>query len=220
MTKKLSMNGEKYGELTVLHDAVYPAGKARKVTVQCSCGNTKDVFATSLRCGDTTSCGCKSKDASTTHGLTNTPLYRIWANMKARCDNPNAQYYADYGGRGITYCDEWKDFQTFYDWALANGYAQDLTLDREDNNAGYSPSNCRFVSRHIQQANRRAFKGSTSKYVGVSFVPRSSKHNPWVASIKVQGKNIYIGAYATELEASIARDDYVKANNLPHTLNH
>lgn len=214
MAIRKSMNGEVYGHLTVLADAIQPKGKARKVTVQCVCGNTKDVFATSLRCGDTTSCGCKSKDASTTHGLTNTPLYRTWANMKARCDNPNAQYYSEYGGRGIGYCDEWKDFQTFYDWALANDYAQDLTLDREDNNAGYSPSNCRFVSRHVQQANRRAVHG----YSGVT-APRKGAPN-WKATIKVHGKSIHIGTYATELEASIARDDYVKANNLPHTLNH
>ena len=217
--KSKSVTGEVYGNLTIIGDAYYKPSTARKVAVQCTCGNIKDVFLTSLRCGDTSSCGCKTKELQSTHGKSGTQLYRTWTNMKARCDNPNAQYYADYGGRGITYCDEWNDFQAFYDWALANGYDSKLTLDRKDNNLGYCPSNCWFTDRKNQQANRRAVSGSSSKYVGVSYVPRNT-NNPWVASIKNDGSNIIIGSFPTELEASHARDSYVKQNNLPNTLNH
>lgn len=217
--KPKSVTGEVYGNLTIIGDAYYKPSTARKVAVQCSCGNIKDVFLTSLRCGDTSSCGCKTKELQSTHGKTGTQLYRTWTNMKARCDNPNAQYYADYGGRGITYCAEWKDFQAFYDWAIANGYSSKLTLDRRDNNQGYCPSNCWFTDRKHQQANRRAVKGSSSKYVGVRYAA-DQPNNPWVASIKANEVSTVIGSYPTELEASIARDDYVKAHNLPHTLNH
>lgn len=217
--KAKSVIGQVYGNLTVIGDAYYKPNTARKVAVKCTCGNIKDVFLTSLRSGDTSSCGCKTKELISTHGKSGTQLYRTWTNMKSRCDNPNAQYYAEYGGRGITYHESWKDFQMFYDWAIASGYDPKLTLDRKDNNLGYTPDNCRFVDRKIQQANRRAVKGSSSKYIGVTFI-ETNVVNPWCAYIKHDGKNIYIGYYPTELEASIARDNYVKEHNLPNTLNH
>lgn len=216
MTKKLSMNGEKYGELTVLSDAIYPKGTSRKVTVLCSCGTTKDVFATSLRCGDTSSCGCKTNALKSSHGKSGTQLYRTWTNMKSRCDNPNAQYYSLYGGRGITYCKDWEDFESFYNWAVSSGYDHKLTLDRIDTDGNYEPSNCRFASRSTQQYNRRGY--GSSKYSGVHHVPTNT-NNPWTASIKQGGKTKVIGSYPTEIDAAKARDDYVKANGLPNTIN-
>ena len=76
------------------------------------------------------------------HGLRHTRLYRIWLQMKNRCFNINSERYADYGGRGITVCDEWRnDFTTFYNWAMSNGYSDDLTIDRINNNGNYEPSN-------------------------------------------------------------------------------
>ncbi|MDL2301830.1 hypothetical protein LJC58_05685, partial [Lachnospiraceae bacterium OttesenSCG-928-D06] len=81
-------------------------------------------------------------------------LYHIWCNMKARCNNPNHTYYANYGGRGITVCDEWNDFLSFRDWALDNGYSDTLTIDRIETDNGYSPENCRWVTMKIQENNR------------------------------------------------------------------
>lgn len=89
-------------------------------------------------------------------GRTNTRLYRIYNNMKNRCYNERSNSYKNYGGRGITVCDEWKnDFKAFYDWAITHGYRDDLSIDRIDNDKGYSPDNCRWVTNYVQSNNTR-----------------------------------------------------------------
>ena len=98
---------------------------------------------------------------SKTHGLRRTRLYGIWNGILQRCFNPNRQKYKNYGGRGITVCDEWRNsFKAFYDWAMANGYRDDLTIDRIDVNGNYEPSNCRWVDAKLQ-----AYNKTTSKYI-------------------------------------------------------
>lgn len=91
----------------------------------------------------------------TTHGKRNTRLYDIWHGMKNRCYNENNDRYRDYGGKGTTICNEWKnDFQSFYDWSMANGYKDNLTIDRMDTDGNYEPSNCRWITNKEQQNNR------------------------------------------------------------------
>lgn len=90
------------------------------------------------------------------HGMNRSRLYVIWNDIKQRCYNKNHVAYMSYGGRGIVMCDEWKnDFVAFMNFALSNGYTDDLTTDRIDPNGGYTPSNVRFVSSKIQARNRR-----------------------------------------------------------------
>ena len=89
------------------------------------------------------------------HGMCNTKLYRIWDNMKSRCNNPKHKSYGEYGGRGIRVCDEWNSFVEFMAWALQNGYQEELTIDRVDNDLGYCPENCKWSTQLEQARNRR-----------------------------------------------------------------
>ncbi len=92
---------------------------------------------------------------NTIHGETGTRLYKTWCHMKARCLNPKEAHYSRYGGRGISFCPEWNEYVPFRDWALANGYAENLQLDRINNDGDYEPANCRFVTSQLNNWNRR-----------------------------------------------------------------
>lgn len=159
-----SLVGKKYGRLKVISrekNIRSESGRSHVMYMcQCDCGNYLVVKAENLRSGNTKSCGCyckdRTKETSKKHGLTHTNLYHVWQGMKSRCMNKDNKAYKNYGGRGITVCDEWKDdFQTFYDWAMNNGYSDGLTIDRIENDKGYYSDNCRWVTNKEQQRNKR-----------------------------------------------------------------
>lgn len=155
---KVDLTGQKYGRLTVI-EKVGVRNKKAIWKCLCDCGKYSEVPTSHLRSGHTTSCGCYhaeiSKIVNTTHGKRKDKLYMVWSGMKKRCCNPNGPGYKNYGGRGISVCDEWKnDFQAFYDWAMANGYDEKLTIERKNVNGNYEPSNCEWIPMREQYYNR------------------------------------------------------------------
>lgn len=161
--------GRKVNDMTgYTHEKITVTGQAGKNTsgnilwkYECSCGGGGVDTADALK--RIKSCGCVKKEVSrriceernTTHGESRTRLYHIWGNMINRTSNKNNKDYKNYGGRGIDVCEEWKDFFKFKEWALDNEYSEELTLDREDNDKGYFPSNCRWVDSDTQNNNKQ-----------------------------------------------------------------
>jgi len=152
MSKSIIPAGTVFGQLTTTSHTTLVQMKRQKVTKQeclCTCGNNTLVRPCNLRSGHTSSCGCLCKP----HGMTNTRIFRIWAHMLNRCSNSKNQKYRRYGGRGIYVCPEWHTFTTFRDWALSNGYTPKLSIDRENNDGNYEPSNCRWATATQQARN-------------------------------------------------------------------
>lgn len=164
--------GDRFGRWTVVREVDRIKGH-RHVLCKCDCGTEKIVNIGSLVNGSSTSCGCFQKECITKrnykHGLAyrsdiEIRIYNIWSNMKRRCYNPKDRGYHNYGARGITVCDEWRnDFEAFYKWAYSNGYTKELTIDRIDNDKGYSPDNCRWTTMQVQSNNTRVNRHITYK---------------------------------------------------------
>ena len=179
------------------------------------CGEEFKAKTTRIKSGVIKSCGCLV-GKNTTHGLKSNRFYDTWYGMLQRCTNPNHKAYKNYGGRGITVCEEWVDVANFVAWAESTyPNIEDATLDRINNDKGYSPENCRWVDRTTQALNRRKMKNNTSGFVGITYYKSNKK---WGATIGIKNKKINLGSFKTKEEAIQARDNYIIENNLPHKL--
>lgn len=197
MSKVVDLAGRRFDRLLVLRRAESSAdGKARWVCA-CDCGNTTIVFSHALRMkGDaareikrTRSCGCLRKSASTvansTHGMTRTRIYKTWLGMIARCSGASGEKdHKHYRDKGVSVCDEWKSFETFLAWASASGYKDNLTIDRIDNDGDYTPENCRWATKIVQQNN-------TSKNVVIKAFGRSMTMAQWAREYGIRNGTLF-----------------------------
>lgn len=179
MPKEINITGKKFNRLTALKYICKSKNGHHKWLFKCDCGKEIITDKTSVACGRIKSCGCLAKEIwsknltrlLTKHNLSKTGLYDLYYSIKKRCYNKNSCNYKTYGGRGIKMCDEWeKNFLSFYNWSIENGYKKGLTIDRIDVNGNYEPSNCRWATKKEQANNRR---NTVLVKINDSFLPMS-----------------------------------------------
>ena len=173
------------------------------------CGIHWECNSYNIKSGSIKSCGCQRGKIS------HNRFYGRWKSIHSRCNNPKNKSYKDYGGRGIIVCEEWLSATTFVSWC-EDTYIEGMTLDRIDNDKGYSPDNCRWTTRTIQSINQRVMKNNKSGYVGVSW---RGDRNKWTVRIRTEIRYECLGHFDDLMEAVIFRDNYIIENKLPHKLN-
>lgn len=184
-----SLKNKRYNMLTLTGYFRTRTSKSGKTITEweclCDCGNQKYINRHSILYCNQKACGClNAKPTRYSHGHTGTRLYQAYLNMKARCYYKGGREYGNYGGRGITVCDEWlgkNGAKNFIDWAYLNGYSDTLTLDRIDVNKGYSPDNCRWITNKEQQSNRR------DNHL-ITYEGRTQTITQWAEEIGISGK--------------------------------
>ena len=207
-------------DLGMQYPTITSKKKARYGLYKCDCGVIFKTITSQVKRGKTVSCGCyrkaQVKKANSTHGLSVHPLYQTWSGIVKRCTKPSSKDYKNYGARGITVTDRWLDVSNFIE-DMYPTYKEGLTIDRIDNDKGYSKENCRWATSQTQGSNTRVLQiNNTSGYRGVSYCKHAKK---WEAGIKVNNRKTRIGYFDTALEGAKAYDAYVIENNLEHNIN-
>lgn len=209
MSKFIDLTGKKYNRLIVVSFKEYNKHRQSTWLCVCECGTEKVVLGASLRTGATQSCGClnieKISERFTTHGHTigkkRSTEHKIWASMIQRCTNPNVDKYEDYGGRGITICDRWREFENFFA-DMGKRPSRRHSIDRICNNGNYELNNCKWSTRTEQVRNIRTPKRNTTGYTGVSWNKQRLK---WHSRITVDNKEIHLGLFNNIEDATEAR---------------
>lgn len=200
--KKSELLGKRFGKLVAIKEVEKRASDGRVLWIcKCDCGKESTVRSTHLVRGKIKSCGCEQGNGNLKHGMWKTRIYKVWSSVKSRCMSENNSRYYDYGGRGITICDEWLDFENFYK-DMGDSPTKKHQIDRIDNNKGYSKENCRWVTPSQNMANRNKSKKSLNKYKGV----HQTKNKKWTASITKNYKTYRLGTFETEEQAAKAYD--------------
>ena len=165
MSNLIDLRNNRFGRLLVIRRDENSSSGEPRWFCKCDCGNTKTIQGNHLRHGAIRSCGCLEAEnrlkVNKTHGGSDTRLYGVWLGIRKRCFNPNEPAFPNYGGRGITVCNEWESYSSFRKWAMATGYDPKAkrgkcTIDRINVNGNYEPSNCRWVDMKIQRQNQRS----------------------------------------------------------------
>lgn len=206
MAKALELTGLRFNKITVLAKSSERTRDGQVLwKCECDCGEIKLIRASSLKSGNSQSCGCSIGKNLYKHGLYKHRLMRIWVAMKQRCYNPNTKAFKTYGARGIQVCDEWKSgFKLFYEWAVNNGYSDNLEIDRINTYGNYEPENCRWITHADNTKNTMIQSNSTSGYIGVSKL----KDGRYRVYYTLNGKRKQIGIANTALEGSQMREVY------------
>lgn len=214
---KIDLSGQRFGKLTPIEYVGKDKRSNSLWKCKCDCSGEKIVKHAHLTAGHTVSCGCAKADVlyarNTTHGESKTKLYERYCGMIQRCEYEKHISYRHYGAIGISVCEEWRaSFLSFKKWAEQNGFKDELILDRINGDGNYSPENCRWVSREVNNQNAKPKKGT--KYRGVK------KHkDKFRADIQVNGRGVFLGLFTDQESAAVARNIYILNNNLNHRLN-
>ena len=199
-------------------------GYSHYYNCKCDCGNNHVAERSSIKFGNTKSCGCikteklikRNSETAKYNGESRSKyarILRIYRSMCYRCYNKIDESYINYGGRGIKVCDEWlNDYFSFRNWAIDNGYSDNLSIDRIDVNGNYEPSNCRWATRTTQVENtRQLWKHNKSGYRNIYWHKAAKK---WDVNFCINGKTTHIGMFINIEDAILHRNNFIIENNM------